>query len=86
MAANGKGTNRLAQMLYLWRTVNRLSLRDLERETGIPHATLMRIEHGHVCDLKTWQTLVDWMLETVGPAPRKRAEVEPDPPVVKGGR
>jgi hypothetical protein len=31
MAANGQGTTRLAQMLYLWRTVNHLSLRDAPR-------------------------------------------------------
>lgn len=72
MAAHGQGSTRFAQMLYLWRTVNRLSLRDMARETGIAHPTLMRIEHGHVCDLSTWRQLEDWMFATVGPQPRKR--------------
>lgn len=70
MAANGQGTTRFAQMLYLWRTVQRLSLRDVAGETGISNATLMRIEHGHAMDLETWRKLEVWMFAKVGPAPR----------------
>lgn len=72
MAARGQGTTRLAQMLYLWRTVNRLSLRDMERETGITHPTLMRIEHGHLCDMATWMKLQTWLFAQIGPEPRAR--------------
>ena len=72
MAAKGHGSNRLAQMLYLWRTVNRLSLRDMAKEMGTSSATLMRIEHGHVCDLQTWRTLENWMFTTVGQPARMR--------------
>ena len=70
MAAKGQGTTRFAQMLYLWRTVHRLSLRDLQAETGISNVTLMRIEHGHVMDVATWRKLEDWMFTPIGPAPR----------------
>ncbi len=72
MAARGDGSNRLARMLYLYRTVNRLSLREMEKETGISHVTLMRIEHGHHMDVGTWLKFQEWLFETVGPAPRTR--------------
>lgn len=74
MAANGQGTTRLAQMLYLWRTINRLSLRDVEAETGITNVTLMRVEHGHNCDVETWLKLQAWLFAKIGPAPRARAK------------
>ena len=76
MAASGNGATRLAQMLYLWRTVNRLSLRNVEVETGVSKATLMRIEHGHACDAETWLRLQAWLFARIGPAPRKRAARE----------
>lgn len=72
MAAHGKGTTRLAQMLYLWRTVNRLSLRDAAAEIGTTCPTLMRIEHGHACDIDTWMKVQAWLFARVGPAPRER--------------
>jgi hypothetical protein len=76
MAANGQGTTRLAQMLHLYRTVNRLSLRDLEPEIGVSKATLMRIEHGYACDVDTWLKLQAWLFAKIGPAPRTRAAKE----------
>lgn len=76
MAAHGNGATRLAQMLYLWRTVNRLSLRDVEAQTGVSKATLMRIEHGHAFDVETWMRLQDWLFARIGPAPRTRVEGE----------
>ena len=78
MAGHGNGATRLGQMLYLWRTVNRLSLRDVEDQTGISNVTIMRIEHGHLVDAKAWLKLQAWLFEQVGPETRSRA--------VKGGR
>ena len=76
MAAKGRGTTRLSQMLYLWRTLNHLSLRDAETEIGVSSATLMRIEHGHACDVETWLKIQAWLFAAIGPAPRSR----PAPP------
>lgn len=73
MAAYGNGATRLAQMLYLWRTVNRLSLREASDQIGITHPTLMRIEHGHACDIETWMKLQAWLFQRIGEEPRKRA-------------
>jgi transcriptional regulator with XRE-family HTH domain len=53
---------RLSRMLYLWRTVNRLSLRDVAAESGISSATLLRIEQGRAMDLDTWRRLEDYLL------------------------
>lgn len=73
MAAHGNGATRLAQMLYLWRTVNRLSLREAADQIGITNPTLMRIEHGHACDIETWMKLQTWLFQRIGAEPRKRA-------------
>lgn len=72
MAANGNGATRLAQMLYLWRTVNRLSLREAASQIGTTCPTLMRIEHGHMCDIETWMKLEQWFFERIGAEPRRR--------------
>jgi transcriptional regulator with XRE-family HTH domain len=48
-------------MLYLWRTVNRHSLRDLGKEIGVSAATLMRVEHGYGTDAATFVKLLAWM-------------------------
>lgn len=52
----------LAKMLVLWRAVNNVTLRSLGKQTGISHATLMRIEHGYAMDLETWRRLENWLL------------------------
>jgi transcriptional regulator with XRE-family HTH domain len=66
MAGKGTGTTRLAQMLYLWRAANRLTLRDVAAQTGISHATIMRLEHGHLCDVETWIKLETWLFQAIG--------------------
>lgn len=68
MSGHGKGATRLAQVLYLWRTVNRLSLRDIAAQSGLSQPTIMRIEHGHSCDVETWMKLQAWLFERVGPS------------------
>ncbi len=72
MAAHGDGATRLGQMLYLWRTVQRLSLDDAATEIGTSKATLMRIEHGHMCDVETWMKMQAWFFERISPPSRKR--------------
>ena len=72
MAAHGDGATRLGQMLYLWRTLHRQSLDDLSAEIGTSKATLMRIEHGHMCDVETWMMVQRWLFARVGPQPRAR--------------
>lgn len=43
------------------RTRRRLSLRGAADESGIPFATLARIEHGRAPDLLTFRRLVLWL-------------------------
>ena len=38
-----------------------LSLRDVEAETGIGHATLSRIERGYAFDIPTLEKIVAWL-------------------------
>ena len=54
---------RLGEMLRLYRTVRQQSLRDLARESGIGHATLMRIEHGQAFNADTLLKLWVWLLK-----------------------
>jgi transcriptional regulator with XRE-family HTH domain len=53
---------RFGAMLRLYRTVRQQSLRDIAAETGIGHATLMRIEHGEAFDVATLLKLAHWLL------------------------
>lgn len=53
---------RLADMLRLWRTVNRKTVRDMEDELGLSFATISRFERGHTIDLGTWLKLQAWLL------------------------
>lgn len=54
--------NRLAQMLFLQRSVDRRTLRDVAKEIGIGHATLLRIEQGKAFDVETWMKVQRWLL------------------------
>ena len=56
----------LGEMLRLYRTVNRLSLRDMAPAIGISAATLMRIETGQAFDAETLLKLWTWLLKDVG--------------------
>jgi transcriptional regulator with XRE-family HTH domain len=57
-----KSPTRFGSMLRLYRTVRQQSLRDIAAETGISHATLMRIEHGEAFDVATGVKLAQWLL------------------------
>ncbi len=52
----------LGDMLRLYRTVHRHSLRDLAPHIGIGHATLMRIEMGETFDVETLLKLWTWFM------------------------
>lgn len=54
-------TTQLGAMLRLWREVNNLSLRQVERLCGIDHCTLQRLEMGGQCDVATWLKLQKWL-------------------------
>lgn len=58
---------RLGEMLRLYRTVRGVSLRDLAKDTGVGHATLMRIEHGQAFDVETFMALWRWLLSEETP-------------------
>jgi transcriptional regulator with XRE-family HTH domain len=51
----------LAALLQAQRKAAGLSLRDLAAETGVPYATLSRVESGKVPDLSTFRSIVDWL-------------------------
>ena len=51
-------------MFRLYRTVRGANLRDLAKEIGIGHATLMRIEHGQAFDAETLLKLWAWLLKS----------------------
>lgn len=55
--------SRLGEMLRLYRTMHQRTLRDVAKESGISHATLMRIEHGQAFDAKTLLALWRWLLD-----------------------
>lgn len=57
-------TTPLGEMLTLYRTVHRQTLRELAPEIGIGHATLMRIECGRQCDVPTFLKLTEWLMRT----------------------
>jgi transcriptional regulator with XRE-family HTH domain len=52
----------IAKMLWSYRTLERMGVRELAKEAGISAATLSRIENGHMMDAKTLTTLTVWML------------------------
>lgn len=57
------------------------SLRDVAAETGVPFATLSRVEAGKLPDLKTFRNIVMWLgvpAERFFPTTRIRSESTPD--------
>jgi transcriptional regulator with XRE-family HTH domain len=59
--------SRLGEMLRLYRTMHQRTLREVAKECGISHATLMRIEHGQAFDAQTLLALWRWLLEEHAP-------------------
>ena len=53
----------LGPLVVRWRRELGLSLRDAARESGVPMATLSRIEAGRMPDLATFRRVVEWIGE-----------------------
>jgi len=71
----------LAALLRERRTKAGLSLRELSAETGVPFATLSRVESGRLPDLTTFRSIVGWLgvpPERFFPTPRLRNETTPE--------
>lgn len=58
---------RLGEILWLWRRVSNITLRNLADEIGTSAATLSRIEHGEEMDGTTLAKILTWMM---GPGKR----------------
>jgi len=71
----------LAALLRERRAKSGKSLRDVSAETGVPLATLSRVESGKVPDLTTFRNVVAWLgisPDRFFPTPRVRNETTPD--------
>jgi transcriptional regulator with XRE-family HTH domain len=71
----------LAALLRERRSRAGMSLREVSAETGVPLATLSRVESGRLPDLTTFRNIVVWLgvpPERFFPTPRVRNETTPD--------
>jgi transcriptional regulator with XRE-family HTH domain len=71
----------LASLLRERRAEAGLSLRELSAQTGVPFATLSRVESGRLPDLTTFRNIVGWLgipPERFFPTPRIRNETTPE--------
>jgi transcriptional regulator with XRE-family HTH domain len=67
-------------MLKLYREARGVSLRDLEKVTGLDHVTLSRIEQGRPCEALAWLRLQTWLLSPERlPVPPKPASALTEP-------
>lgn len=57
------GTNRIGEMVRMYRTMRNMTMRDLAKDIGIAHATVMRIEHGKAFDTHTLLKVLHWALD-----------------------
>lgn len=80
-AADAVDIAELAALLRQRRAKAGLSLRELSAETGVPFATLSRVESGRLPDLTTFRSIVGWLgipPERFFPTPRVRNETTPE--------
>jgi transcriptional regulator with XRE-family HTH domain len=80
-AAGAVDIAELAALLRQQRQKAGLSLRELSAETGVPFATLSRVESGRLPDLTTFRSIVGWLgipPERFFPTPRVRNETTPE--------
>ena len=54
---------RLGELLKNWRTMERLTLKEVSKDIGIPLPTLSRVEHGEAMDGKTLAKILAWATE-----------------------
>lgn len=71
----------LGALLRQQRTQLGQTLREVSAETGVPIATLSRVESGRLPDLRTFRNIVEWLgipPERFFPTPRVRNETTPE--------
>lgn len=71
----------LAALLREGRAKSGKTLRDVSAETGVPIATLSRVESGRLPDLRTFRNIVAWLgipPDRFFPTPRVRNETTPE--------
>ena len=54
---------RLGTVLRDWRAMNRLTIRQVSKQIGLPISTLSRIENGQSMDGRSVARILTWMLE-----------------------
>lgn len=52
---------KLGTVLKKYRLMMELDLRSLAKEIGVGASTLMRLEHGHEPDYRTFKKILDWL-------------------------
>jgi transcriptional regulator with XRE-family HTH domain len=80
-ASDAVDISELAALLRQRRKETGKSLREVAAETGVPFATLSRVEAGRVPDLSTFRNIVIWLgvpAERFFPTARVRTESTPD--------
>jgi cytoskeletal protein RodZ len=53
---------KLGPVLASYRHANKITLRDLSEEIGVPVASLTRIEHGYGCTSENLGVVLAWLL------------------------
>ena len=64
MSDSRHGT-KLGAVLWAWRTLERLSIREAAQIVGVSSATWSRLEGGRHPDVETWLLLQTWLLQRV---------------------
>lgn len=54
---------KIAELIYDWRIIERLTLKQAAEQIGIPFQTLHRIEQGSKTEGRTLAVLLRWLLE-----------------------
>jgi hypothetical protein len=60
---------RLSQLLDVWMSSHKITVRGMAREIGLDHAVLHRFRHGEDCSNQTMAKILIWTLSN---APRDR--------------
>lgn len=60
----------LGKLIADYRWANRISVRKLATEIGIPAPTLNRVERGHPCDGATLAAILFWLLAPLTRGPQ----------------
>lgn len=55
--------NRLGYLIYCWRCVNEIGIREAAAQIGISRSTLSRVERGFEVDGATLAKILCWLLE-----------------------